>query len=966
MELRKRMMQKADLQNRSLNSMDKLIQKMSATTLIYALVATCLMIVPITVNAEPSFAATLEASRFPRNKVASIFDAAGRAPMSCYQSAGTCGGVKTSQNEYTLPTGGYFRVSAYPDPITRVGLEICDANSSCTWIAQGSIFAYKPGEYFLLRFRPRGLPGRPIVVDYLLVFSLGAGNPFLVSNGATISWTFDSSNGREGTYNNEPRSASAAISGQVQAGSTLTGIDTYTGVDVEITRQWKRSNDYRPLFNIGGENIPGATGSTYTLTDADVGKYIRYTIQLRNMHGTYLTGEVRTDYTLVAPAPRFALDSTFGSVVPTYGGFTVNVTNYDPTFTYSATVTGGSVSIGTATGTNLPLTVRGLSSAQNVQITVATTKTGFPNGTGTVAGASLASAITSSTGPIGRWVASSVAKQSKTLLIANQGGYLYTSTDNGLNWAQRASIQNWSSVAQSDDGTTMVAAAAGSYMYKSVDSGVNWNVIASERNWRSVACSSDCSVILGAEANGKLYRSLDYGLTWLQMESNRNWRSVSISANGNTMLALPYDGQPYISTNRGISWSSGSTTFVNPSWTSAAVSADGSKIFAAPFMGWIAYSENSGSSWTSYMVPSNTNAINYASGVNKLMQCGNDGVVTLGSGVGISVGSVAVNPTPWVSCSISNDGNILLATSTTGLVYVSTNAGNNWTVRSIQTGNVNRRAIVASESGNEIYSAIYGGTIEYSSNGGVTWSTALNLKQNWIGICASTSLNKIYAVAYQGYIYQSMDSGTTWDRVEFRNLPWVGIACSTNGNTAVAVAKGGNIYNTTESGTNWTPRDEKRKWVGVALSSNGNKVAAVVEGGFVYTSSNSGDNWTQRGSSRNWSAIASSSNGNKLVATVAKGKIYVSSNSGESWSAKESNRNWLNVVSSTSGNKLIAVVGTGRIYISGNSGENWKPSESARNWRGLYISGNGNRAFAADFGRKLYSSTDSGESWTAL
>lgn len=946
--------------------MYKLIQKISATTLIHALVATCLIVVPFVVNAEPSIAATLETIRFPRNKVASIFDAAGRAPMSCYQSAGTCGGVKTAQNEYTLPTGGYFRVSAYPDPRTRVGFEICDANNSCTMIAQGNIYGYKPSQYFLLSFRPRGLPGRPIVVDYLLVFSLGDGNPYLASNGATISWSFDSSNGREGAYNSNPSSASAAISGQVQSGSTITGIDTYIGVDVEITRQWKRSNDYRPLYNFGGDNIPGATGSTYTLTDADVGKYIRYTIQLRNMHGRESVLGVVSDFTLVSAAPRLALDSTFGAVSPTHGGFTVNVTNYDAAFTYSATVTSGSVSIGAASGTNLPLTVRGLSSAQNVQVTVTTTKTGFPNGTGTVAGVSLASAITSSTGPIGRWVASSIAKQSKTLLVANQGGYLYTSTDDGLNWAQRASIQNWSAVAQADDGTTMIAAAAGGYMYKSTDAGVNWNVVATERNWRSIACSSDCSVILAAESNGKLYRSLDFGSTWLQMESTRNWRSVSVSANGNTMLALPYDGQPYISTNRGISWGSGSTTFVNPTWTSASVSADGSKIFAAPYMGWIAYSENSGSSWTSYMVPSNTNAISYASGVNKLMQCGNDGAVTLGSGVGISVGSVAPNPTPWVSCSISSDGNLLLATSTTGLVYVSANGGNNWTVRSIQTGNVNRRAIVATENGNEIYSAVYGGKIEYSSNGGVTWSTALDLRQNWIGICASNSMNKIYAVAYQGFIYQSIDSGVTWGKVEFRKLPWVGIACSTDGGTAVAVAKGGNIYNTTDSGTNWTPRDQKRKWVGVALSSNGNKVAAVVEGGFVYTSSNSGDNWTQRGSSRNWSAIASSSNGNKLVATVAKGKIYVSSNSGESWSAKESNRNWLNVVSSTNGNKLIAVAGTGRIYISGNSGENWKPSEIARNWRALFITGNGNRAFAADYGKKLYTSSDSGESWSAL
>ena len=930
-----------------------LMKKFIASTTCFTLLASLLALIPVALGADASIAATLDNTRFSRAKVTSAFKNNGSSAYAdCYRSAGTCTVQRSSSYEWNLPSDGYFRLERSVNPSWPWRVQACSFGGSCEIASTiGKIYAYKPGEFFIYR-APNA--------SYNWVFSLGFLSPYTWALGSDITWTFDGpGTGREGEYISAPSSVSASIDGEARVGSTLSATSSYVGVDGQVSYQWKRSNE----IGIGTfTNISGATDQTYTLQSGDSGKYIRVTVTVSNFFGSANS----TSTQLQIAAPPAQLDSTFGSVTAVLGGYSVNINNYDATYTYEASVNKGRVTIGTASGRNLPLTVTGLSSAENAQVTVTTSKSGATNGTGTVSGTSLTSAITASTGPVGRWIASSIAEESGTMLIANQGGYLYTSTDNGVNWAQRASIQNWSSVAQSADGTQMYATVAGGKIYKSTDSGVTWSDIASVQNWRSIASDFDGSVLLAAVSGGKLWRSLDFGNTWSEFESNRNWRSVAVSNNGTGMLALPYGETTYISRDSGASWIIDQSGWNAPSWVSAAISSDGNTFYAAPFSGYVARSTNAGESWSSYLVPVNTTAISLAETANHIMQCGNDGAINVAVAAGIVIGKVEPNPTPWVSCSISADANVLLATSTTGLIYISVNGGGTWTVRSIHSGNVKRRAIVATENGNEIYSAIYGGTIEYSSNGGASWSTALDVNQNWIGICASTSLNKIYAVAYQGYIYQSMDSGATWNRVEFRNLPWVGIACSTNGNTAVAVAKGGNIYNTTESGTNWTPRDEKRKWVGVALSSNGNKVAAVVEGGFVYTSSNSGDNWTQRGSSRNWSAIASSSNGNKLVATVAKGKIYVSSNSGESWSAKESNRNWLNVVSSTSGNKLIAVVGTGRIYTSSNSGSTWTARESARNWRGLYISGNGNRAFAADFGRKLYSSTDSGESWTAL
>ena len=56
---------------------------------------------------------------------------------------------------------------------------------------------------------------------------------------------------------------------------------------------------------------------------------------------------------------------------------------------------------------------------------------------------------------------------------ASYGGFLYTSTDSGSTWVQRATMERWSDVASSADGRWLVAAADG-YTVASFDAGVTW------------------------------------------------------------------------------------------------------------------------------------------------------------------------------------------------------------------------------------------------------------------------------------------------------------------------------------------------------------------------------------------------------------------------------------------------------------------------------------------------------------
>jgi len=79
----------------------------------------------------------------------------------------------------------------------------------------------------------------------------------------------------------------------------------------------------------------------------------------------------------------------FDSPVSTSTGFTVNVTNFDATYTFNTTASSGVVTKGTAVGSNLPLTVTSLTNGASSTITVTTSKTNFTTQSSSVSGAAL-------------------------------------------------------------------------------------------------------------------------------------------------------------------------------------------------------------------------------------------------------------------------------------------------------------------------------------------------------------------------------------------------------------------------------------------------------------------------------------------------------------------------------------------------------------------------------------------------
>ena len=740
-----------------------LLKKLLASTLGFTLAASLLAMVPVLLISDNAFAERLNTLKFPRNKIASIYDSQGRAPLNCYQNSGTCGGTKTATNQLAIPAGGYVKFDRYPLPDFPVSYYICHADNSCQNYGRANIYAYKPGEYFLLRAYQSGGAR-----DWLLVVSLGDADPYLANNGSTISWSFDSAILGQGIYNAAPRNVSASVTGIFRVGETLTGVDSYSGVDVEISRQWKLSDYYRTQNNVGGTDIPNATTNTYTLTNSDYGKWIRYTIKTRNMLNEYnrIIPDGKSDYALVEAALSAALTPELGTYTRTATGFTVAITNYNTAYTWAGTATnGGTVSFSGTNGNGLA-TITGVSPNTASVATITTTRMGYRDGSAVSVstnslGAALTPTVSSVTPTFGGFTFNvtnynsaytfSLSATSGTATAGTASGNSLPITVSGLSSGASATVSisttrsgyvvgsgsregtaktsaltrtsgtpgKWNSSAISDDGQYVLLAGSGSKLFVSPNNGVDWNAVSSTRSWTSVATSGNGQKMLAGAMNSKLYLSTNYGATWSSKAASKNWRAVAMSANGNTLYGAVVNGFIFKSTNGGSSWSQVAS---QQNWRALATSQNGQVVIAVAYGGALYVSTDSGSTWKS-----------------------------------------RENTRNWSSVSIADDGTAMVATVAGGGVYLSSDSGESWSaIAGVERKTWNSVSCDATCSKFAISSV--GGSLNLLSSQGVALAQPVTLAK--LSTVTLNSLGtQIIAGATTGGLRRSVDSGTNWTQI---------------------------------------------------------------------------------------------------------------------------------------------------------------------------------------------------------
>jgi hypothetical protein len=281
------------------------------------------------------------------------------------------------------------------------------------------------------------------------------------------------------------------------------------------------------------------------------------------------------------------------------------------------------------------------------------------------------------------------------IVANNAGSSLYVSSDSGDSWSEVSPQDglSWTCVAISDDGSKMAAGVNDGYIYTSTDGGVNWTVRhpAGEgvtKSWQSIAFDNDGSILIAGAWQDKVYISENSGATWEESLPNGgsgdNWNAVSSNSDGSVLLAASSSNSAgaYVSYNKGSSW-----TLLSPSppdssdfsWSSVDLDDDGSTIAIGTVSntgGGVYVSSNGGSSW-SFFDPT-------PEGESWYVAVNNDGSRILANG---SIGSfVSTNGGEswssdlyggwWNGCALSHNGSILAIFSSD--VYFSSDEGETW------------------------------------------------------------------------------------------------------------------------------------------------------------------------------------------------------------------------------------------------------------------------------------------------
>ena len=252
------------------------------------------------------------------------------------------------------------------------------------------------------------------------------------------------------------------------------------------------------------------------------------------------------------------------------------------------------------------------------------------------------------------WRNMDMSDDGTNLCAAVYDGFIYTSSDGGSTWTNRAASRYWQGLASSGDGSIILAGVNGGFLYVSYDNGSTWTARMTDasRVWPSTAVSHDgkrmAATVWGESSGGYIYTSSDSGSNWTARatDTTRKWNGLACSSNGMTLVAGEYSGYLYMSYDGGVTWTA-RTAVGTGEWWGFASSADGTKLIGGPDYRNLFRSENSGATWA---------------------------VCTAGEG-------------DWYCVASSADGNTLLAGDSTGALYRTVNGGASWTAASgVATG----------------------------------------------------------------------------------------------------------------------------------------------------------------------------------------------------------------------------------------------------------------------------------------
>lgn len=278
------------------------------------------------------------------------------------------------------------------------------------------------------------------------------------------------------------------------------------------------------------------------------------------------------------------------------------------------------------------------------------------------------------------WKAVAASADGSKLVAVVAGQNIYTSTNHGVNWTQRAASvgnQNWSAVTSSADGTKLAACVNGGFIYTSTDSGVTWTGRASSgnRSWTGIRSSLDGARVVACASGGTggIFISTDSGATWPASPSLgiASWSGIASSGNGAHLAATVQGGQIYTSTNSGANWTARE---INRAWSCVTSSADGSRLVAGVTGGFLYVSPDFGNSWIPFDTSATWTAVGSSADGNRMIAVANGGgvYVSMNSGMNWQLrANLPVSTIAYTGAAVAGDGNTLVVLATSQPIYIS-------------------------------------------------------------------------------------------------------------------------------------------------------------------------------------------------------------------------------------------------------------------------------------------------------
>ncbi len=364
-------------------------------------------------------------------------------------------------------------------------------------------------------------------------------------------------------------------------------------------------------------------------------------------------------------------------------------------------------------------------------------------------------------GPFGGDFASIAIAKDGTIYCGSFNGYVYRSTDEGMNWTQLPALSNDlypvnPIVVDTEGEVYVVLESAG--LFKSTDKGNTWISLGLNSSTLRCVAIDPMHYVYAGNDNG-LYRSIDHGKSWEKYSKGiAGGASLIVIDTVNTDIYASIGGRLYRANDYSNNWNDCGL------WSNSFVISKNGVLFNARNWDGCYYSKDKGVTWTKiYGIPSNEGRFRFylADNGNLILTATYNHLVFISTNNGDIWIETTFSKYHYWDITQHPNGDLYIATSTAG-VLKSNDFGSTWTRTNLSAINVNSIKITSQSEifvNNDFYE------IQNSTDQGKTWSILTNNLPAVVSFCIDRNYNGQLFIGSPEGIFRSEDNGITWDKV---------------------------------------------------------------------------------------------------------------------------------------------------------------------------------------------------------